>query len=191
VVRRLHVTLQETRAFSLVELVMVVAIIGMLAAIAVPRISQAAQSSKATALQASVSTVREAIDLYYAEHGRYPGYSPGSGTPDGDAFVSQLMHYSDEDGYTQKSPDTTFRFGPYMRPPFPKNPINGLQTVHVKAKPADAEPADGSVGWIAVLSHGYFGISAIEADLDELVGTLDNGSTVKNQVKGQPNLNGT
>ena len=48
----------------------------------------------------------------------------------------------------------------------PTNPTNGLATVKVKADPAEADPADGSVGWVAVLSHGYFGISASDADLD-------------------------
>ena len=55
---------------------------------------------------------------------------------------------------------------PNLRPPFPTNPANGLKTVHVKAAPQDAAPAEGSVGWVAVLSHGYFGISASESDLD-------------------------
>jgi len=51
----------------------------------------------------------------------------------------------------------------------------------VKAAPADADPAEGSVGWVAVLSHGYFGISATDSELD----TIDTGSgDLKDIVRG-------
>ena len=36
------------------------------------------------------------------------------------------------------------------------------------AFPADANPADGSVGWVAVLSHGFFGISATDSELERI-----------------------
>ena len=38
----------------------------------------------------------------------------------------------------------------------------------MKANAAAASPADGSVGWVAVLSTGDFGISATSADLDKI-----------------------
>jgi prepilin-type N-terminal cleavage/methylation domain-containing protein len=159
-------------AFSLVELVVVVTIIGIVAAIAVPRVSDAARRASSSALQASVTNVRKAIDCYYAEHGKYPGYVPGTTTPDGDRFVEQLLRYTNARGDTNTTYGHPFVYGPYLRPPFPVNPTNQLDTVHVKATPADADPAEGSVGWVAVLSHGYFGISASDTDLDE-VGVKD------------------
>ncbi|MGD2108925.1 MAG: prepilin-type N-terminal cleavage/methylation domain-containing protein [Phycisphaerae bacterium] len=156
-------------AFSLVELVMVVTIIGIIAAIAVPRMSQASTRATANALQATLSNVRKAIDVYYAEHGKYPGYTPGTNAPDGDAFVDQLTMYSDGSGATSATYGKPYVYGPYLRKPFPKNPMNLLDTVHVKAGPADADPADGTVGWVAVLSHGYFGISATNDELDDVL----------------------
>jgi general secretion pathway protein G len=155
-------------AFSLVELVMVVTIIGIIAAIAVPRMSQATSRASANALQATLANVRKAIDMYYAEHGKYPGYLPGTDTPDGDAFVKQLTLYTDLTGADNASYGDPFLYGPYLRKPFPTNPTNNLGTVHVKATPTDADPADGSVGWVAVLSHGYFGVSATDTDLEEI-----------------------
>lgn len=151
-------------AFTLVELVMVVTIIGTIAAIAAPRMSGAASNSTRNALEASISHVRTAIDCYYAEHSRYPGYVVASGTPDGTAFVNQLTLFSDAKGNTNASSTSPYLYGPYLRAPFPTNPFNNLSTVHVKANLGSANPAPGSTGWIAVLSHGYFGINATAAD---------------------------
>jgi len=163
---------RRSPAFSLVELVVVVTIIGIIAAIAVPRMSNATTRASASALQASITNVRKAIDCYYAEHSSYPGYIPGTSTPDGDRFVDQLLLYTSRNGETSPAYGHPFIYGPYLRPPFPVNPTNELDTVEVKATPGVADPADGSVGWVAVLSHGYFGISAADTDLDD-VGVID------------------
>jgi len=156
------------RAFSLVELVIVVTIIGILASIAIPRMTTASSSAKANALQATLANVRKAIDIYYAEHNRYPGYHPVTGTPDGDFFVQQLTLYTNFKGETSTTTAGGYLYGPYLRSPFPKDPFHNLGTVYVKATPPDADPADGSVGWVAVLSHGYFGINASDTDLGKI-----------------------
>lgn len=160
---------------------MVVTIIGIVAAIAVPRVSQASRNASANALQATLAGVRTAIDVYYAEHGQYPGYFPGTSTPDGVNFVKQLTYYSDASGATNKAYSSGFMFGPYLREPFPKNPWNNLSTVFVKATPAMADPADGSYGWVAVLSHGYFGISTSDQSLEQ-IGIID--INTKKEVRG-------
>ena len=134
-------------AFSLVELVIVVVIIGVIASIAVPRMSSAAANAEANALEATLAGVRKAIDLYYAEHGKYPGYAPATGLRNDENFVKQLLMYTDESGNMNAAPSTTFRFGPYLRKPFPKNPTNGLSTVFVKAAPGEATPAADTCGW--------------------------------------------
>ena len=54
----------------------------------------------------------------------------------------------------------------------------------VLATPSGANPADGSVGWIAVLSHGYFGIHATDAELDD-IGVKD--AVTKSALKGGVN----
>lgn len=156
------------RAFSLVELVLVVAIIGIISAIAAPRIGHASRASSANALLATMSNVRLAIDCYYGEHGRYPGYDPDSGTPNGSDFVLQLTQFSALTGHTSSKSTGAYVLGPYLRGPFPKNPSNDLDTVYVKATLEDAGPPDGSVGWVAVLSHGEFSISATTEGLDQI-----------------------
>jgi type II secretory pathway pseudopilin PulG len=159
---------------------MVVTILGLVAAIAIPRMSGAVTSATANSLEASLANVRRAIDVYYAEHDSYPGYDPSNGSPNGVYFVRQLLEFSDNRGRPNSAPTSVYRYGPYLRRPFPKNPFNGLDTVHVKANPGDADPADGTVGWVAVLSHGYFGVSATDSQFQGA--GIDILDTVKKQV---------
>lgn len=158
--------LGRRRSFSLIELVIVVVIIGLITAIAMPRFSRATASATEAYLSSTISTVRQAIELYYAEHDRYPGYNPVNGSPSDTMFVMQLLEYSDFEGNTQASLGSPFIYGPYLRPPFPKNPFNELDTVKVLAQAGDPVAA-GSSGWVAVLSNGDFRINATQADFDD------------------------
>ncbi|MBU6176097.1 MAG: prepilin-type N-terminal cleavage/methylation domain-containing protein [Planctomycetes bacterium] len=58
--------------FSLVELVVVVLIVGILAAVAAPRMFNTSTKAKESATKASLSVVRNAIELYNSEQGKYP-----------------------------------------------------------------------------------------------------------------------
>jgi len=60
------------RAFSLVELVVVVLIVGILAAVAAPKMFDTSKRAKESATKASLSVVRNAIEMYYADKTKYP-----------------------------------------------------------------------------------------------------------------------
>ena len=60
------------RGFTLIELIIVMAIVALLASIAAPRYFNSLQKSRETALLASLTTLRDAIDQYAADKGRYP-----------------------------------------------------------------------------------------------------------------------
>ena len=166
--RRDRMLFLRQRAFTLVELVMVVVIIGIVSAIAVPRMSSTATHASANAMQATLMNVRTAIECFYAEHNRYPGYDPANGSANGDHFVKQLTMYSDASGNSNATHSATYKFGPYLRKPFPVNLANNLATVYVKATRTAASPADGSVGWVAVLATGDFGVSATDTELEKI-----------------------
>lgn len=64
--------LRSSKGFTLIELIVVMAIVALLASIAAPRYFNSLQKSKETALRSSLSTMRDALDQYAADKGRYP-----------------------------------------------------------------------------------------------------------------------
>jgi general secretion pathway protein G len=60
------------RGFTLIELLVVMAIIATLLTIAVPRYFASVERSKEVVLRQSLMVMRDAIDKFYADNGRYP-----------------------------------------------------------------------------------------------------------------------
>jgi len=60
------------KGFTLVELLVVLAILAMLLTLAVPKYFSSLERAKEAALQQNLNTVRENIDKFYADKGRYP-----------------------------------------------------------------------------------------------------------------------
>jgi general secretion pathway protein G len=60
------------RGFTLIELLVVMAIIATLLTIALPRYFGSVEKSKEVTLRQSLNVMRDAIDKYYADNGRYP-----------------------------------------------------------------------------------------------------------------------
>ncbi len=81
------------RGFTLIELMIVVAIIGILAAAAVPSFIDATDEARVARIQADLSTVGSAVEIYYAKNGKYP------------AALSDLVADSDgRGGYLRAEP---------------------------------------------------------------------------------------
>jgi len=60
------------RGFTLVELLVVMAIIATLLTIAVPRYTRSLQRSREAVLRQDLSALRESIDKFYGDAGKYP-----------------------------------------------------------------------------------------------------------------------
>ena len=60
------------RGFTLIELLVVMAIIGTLLTIAVPRYNRSLQRSREAILKQDLTTLRESIDKFYGDTGKYP-----------------------------------------------------------------------------------------------------------------------
>jgi prepilin-type N-terminal cleavage/methylation domain-containing protein len=68
----------SSRAFTLVELLIVVAIIAILAAIAVPNFLEAQTRGKVSRTLADLRSATTALEAYAVDHNRYPAYgNPG------------------------------------------------------------------------------------------------------------------
>lgn len=60
------------QGFTLIELLVVLAVIALLLTIAVPRYFQSVERSKEAVLKQDLATMRDAIDKYYGDTGKYP-----------------------------------------------------------------------------------------------------------------------
>ena len=138
----------KTRAFSLVELVIVVVIIGVIAAIAVPRISRGARGAADSAVRMNLASLRNAIDMYAAEHaGDWPGADGSEAT-----LIDQLTKKTNQSGATSGG---SVIYGPYLRggfPPIPVGPNAGAKGV-IMSTAADLttavdETTDTTKAWI-------------------------------------------
>jgi general secretion pathway protein G len=66
------VTGRRRRGFTLLELLVVMAIIATLLTIAMPRYFRSLQRSREAVLRQDLTTLRESIDRFYGDTGRYP-----------------------------------------------------------------------------------------------------------------------
>jgi general secretion pathway protein G len=63
---------RAARGFTLMELVVVMTVIGLLLTLALPRYLDAVDRGKEKVLERNLALMREAIDRYYGDQGRYP-----------------------------------------------------------------------------------------------------------------------
>jgi general secretion pathway protein G len=63
---------RQQRGFTLLELIIVIAIIGILATIAMPKMKDMPRRASEATLKQNLRTMRDVIDQYYGDKGRYP-----------------------------------------------------------------------------------------------------------------------
>jgi prepilin-type N-terminal cleavage/methylation domain-containing protein len=137
--------------FSLLEVVIVVAIIAILAAIGIPRMSRGAKGANDSALTGDLSTLRNAVDLYGAEHAGILPTDPNT----------QLVKYTDVSGATSATKDATHIYGPYVRtiPPLPVGARKGGTGI------ATADAA--GIGWLYNATEGKVTANTTDGEKDE------------------------
>lgn len=64
--------MKRQRGFTLLELIIVIAIIGILATIAMPKMKDMPRRASEATLKQNLRTMRDCIDQYYGDKGRYP-----------------------------------------------------------------------------------------------------------------------
>jgi len=160
---RNRITKRVSKAFTLVEILIVVVILGILAAIVVPQFANATKDSQAGNIKAQIKSVSNQLELYKARVGTYPSetelntdstIAPTAGTPGGWGVMLE---------------------GGYLRTP-PKNPTNqssvvegGTLTVATGEIDGTASATNGlGAGWVYDELTGDFGAN----NFSEATGTL-------------------
>lgn len=62
----------RARGFTLIEMIVVMAAIGLLLSLALPRFMDALDRGRQQVLEHNLHTMREALDKFYGDNGRYP-----------------------------------------------------------------------------------------------------------------------
>ncbi len=150
---------QDQAGFTLIEMLIVVIILGILAAIIIPQLSVSTEDAKINTLKTNLGGLRSSIEIYYAQHGNYPGAIKNDGTgPSGSAdeaqtaFFEQLTRYTNSSGGVSISKDGTYKYGPYIKGGgLPKNPFNERSEVVCNIATGDittrAWDGTGTAGW--------------------------------------------
>jgi prepilin-type N-terminal cleavage/methylation domain-containing protein len=143
------------KGFSLLELVIVVVIIGIIAAVAIPRMSRGSAGAADAALAGNLAVLRNAIDMYAAEHsGAFPTVL---------LAPTALTQYTDSAGAVSATRDTTHIYGPYVRkiPPLPVGAAKGNTGI--------AAATGAGVGWIYNVTTGDItsNTTALEKDASD------------------------
>ncbi len=144
---------RRKRGFSLLEVVIVVAIIAILAAIGIPRMSRGSRGAGDSALRADLAVLRNAVDLYAAEHqGTYPATL---------TIADQLTKYTDTQGTPSATKVAPYIYGPYIRD-IPTLPVGGH-----KGDKVIAESNEVDVGWIYTPATGAIKANTIASEKDD------------------------
>ena len=114
--------MRDERGFTLIELLIVIAIIGIIATIAAAQMRTAPQKARESVLKEDLYALRDTIDQYFADKGKYP----------------ESLQALVEDGYIRKIPLDPF--------------TNTDQTWSVEHAEASDEDPNGGGGVIDVHS---------------------------------------
>jgi general secretion pathway protein G len=154
----MNLSRNKQAGFTLVEILIVVIILGVLAAVAIPQFTSSTEDAQLSALDMTLTEMRNAIELYYHQHGAvYPGAKKqtdgsavGTAAEAQTAFIAQMTLYSAKDGKTSNTKDATYKYGPYIkRGALPTNPFNGLNDITCDISTSDitSVASGGTTGW--------------------------------------------
>lgn len=142
---------RTNKGFTLVELVIVVLILGILAAVAAPRLINTSANATDNGVKVTLGTIRDAIELYAAEHGSLPGQATGDFDGNGDPVFGDLPAALET----------------YIRGPFPACPVGeATERSQVEIVTGDADlvgSASPTKGWKYNADTGEFIINSSSA----------------------------
>jgi prepilin-type N-terminal cleavage/methylation domain-containing protein len=123
---------RNTRGFTLIEVLVVTAVIGLLSSVTLANLNEARSRSGDTNRIQSMEQFRDALELYYIDHGTYPKtINPGEGDTYDSGYggflfvpakrVGECWASTDSEGYMDPSVDIP-GFVPTYMPRWPTDP---------------------------------------------------------------------
>ncbi|MDP3559696.1 MAG: type II secretion system major pseudopilin GspG [Legionellaceae bacterium] len=97
--------MQQSRGFSLIEIMVVIVILGILASLVVPKIMSRPEEARLVKAKQDIQSIQNALDLYRLDNGSYPSSEQG---------LNALVHQPDSDPVPQN-------WQPYLKS-IPKDP---------------------------------------------------------------------
>ena len=108
----------KNKGFTLIEVLMVIITLSILAVIVVPQFNGSSEDARKAALSANLATICRTLEIYALQHNEeYPNAG------DSDTFIKQLTHYTNKRHLISDKKTEVYRYGPYIRGKFPKNPF--------------------------------------------------------------------
>jgi prepilin-type N-terminal cleavage/methylation domain-containing protein len=143
---------RQTRAFTLVEILIVVIILGILATIIIGLFQNGTKDAAAASLKDNLRNMRSQLELYVAQHGSYPALAD---------FEQQMTQYTDADGGVSATRTTTHVYGPYIisMPVLPVGVNKGSTTVTGLTYTA-------GFGWAYEPTSGVFKANTPDSEVD-------------------------
>lgn len=137
-----------TKAFTLVEVLIVVTILAILSATVIPAFVDSSDDARDAALKHNLQAVRHQIQIFQVQHN---GKWPGTG---GIPAQIHLMAFSNADGGISLTKSSSHPYGPYLPTQGLVNPFNGGQGWKSSSDPANEVPNEAMtisggvlVGW--------------------------------------------
>ena len=143
-----------TRAFTLVEILIVVIILGIIATIVIGVFNNTVDDARDKALKDNLRNIRSQIQLYAAEHGTYPSLA---------GFEHEMVLYTNQFGQTSNTKSDVYCYGPYIiaMPRLPVGVNQGLSGV------TSSGSYTAGYGWAYDPIHGTFRANLPDTDVDE------------------------
>lgn len=133
------------QAFTLIELLMVITAMSIIAGVVVPQVGTAIDEAKHSSMLAQQRQLSMALERYQIDHN---GLAP-------DQLVNhtlpQLVNSTDASGAIGTT--ASHRFGPYIKPRMPVNPLNNSSEVY-RSNSAPPTNLTSRVGWVYHLESG-------------------------------------
>ena len=148
----------RSRAFTLVEILIVVVLLGILAGVVIPQFSDTVTQARATNLRENLSKIRAHIQVYRNQHAGYPSAA---------RIGDQLTKCTDFSGDVSAASDTTHVYGPYIEQ-MPANPLMNLRTIRGSSGAAERfTPPSTDGGWWYNEDTGEFFADLTDAHVDD------------------------